>query len=88
MLGITFRYTDEGAQEGLCRAEHLVYITTAGGPLEGQNFGFDYVQGLGHMLGIPRAHCLAAQGLDIQGNDPDVLLNRAREDALLLAGRL
>ena len=31
VLGITFHYTDQGVQEGLCRAEHLVYITTAGG---------------------------------------------------------
>lgn len=88
MLGITFHYTREGVQEGLCRADQLVYITTAGGPLEGQNFGFDYVRGLGQMFGIPRAHCLSAQGLDIQGNDPEALLAQAREEALHLAGRL
>lgn len=88
VLGITFHYTREGVQEGLCRADQLVYITTAGGPLEGQNFGFDYVRGLGQMFGISRAHCLSAQGLDIQGNDPEALLAQAREEALQLAGRL
>ena len=88
VLGITFHYTREGMQEGLCRADRLVYITTAGGMLEGQNFGFDYVRGLGRMFGIPQAHCLAAQGLDIQGNDPEALLARAREEALQLAGQL
>lgn len=88
VLGITFHYTREGVQEGLCRADQLVYITTAGGPLEGQNFGFDYIRGLGQMFGIPHAHCLSAQGLDIQGNDPEALLARAREEALRLAARL
>ena len=88
VLGITFHYTQEGAQEGLCRADQLVYITTAGGPLEGQNFGFDYVRGLGRMFGIPNAHCLSAQGLDIWGSDPQALLAKAREEALLLAGRI
>ena len=36
MLGITFRYTQEGEQVGMSRAGELVFITTAGGPLEGQ----------------------------------------------------
>ena len=88
VLGITFRYTQEGRQVGLCRADHLVYVTTAGGPLEGQNFGFEYVKGLGAMLGIPHAHCLAAQGLDVWGNNPQALLDQARGQALALAGQL
>lgn len=36
MLGITFRYTQEGEQVGMSRARELVFITTAGGPLEGR----------------------------------------------------
>ena len=39
ILGITFHYTQEGKQEGLCRAEKLVYITTAGGIIGNQNYG-------------------------------------------------
>ena len=62
--------TPSMGQEGLCRAEHVVYITTAGGPIGEQNFGFDYVGGLGRMLGIPQAHCLSAEGLDVWGNGP------------------
>ena len=31
VVGITFRYTPEGIPEGLCRAERLYYVTTAGG---------------------------------------------------------
>ena len=73
---------------GLSRARALVYCTTAGGPLEGQNFGFDYVKALGAMLGVPEAHCLAAQGLDIWGADPDAILSQAEQDAAALAQRL
>ena len=64
-LGITFGYTQAGEQRGLCRAERLIYITTAGGPLEDRNFGYEYVRGVAGMLGITNTHCVAAQGLDI-----------------------
>lgn len=70
-LGITFGYTQAGEQRGLCRAERLIYITTAGGPLEDRNFGYEYVRGVAGMLGIINTHCVAAQGLDIRGNDPE-----------------
>lgn len=86
-LGITFHYTEHG-QEGLCRAEHVVYITTAGGPIGEQNFGFDYVGGLGRMLGIPQAHCLSAEGLDVWGNDPQAILEEAKVQAQKLAAAL
>ena len=88
VLGITFHYTDQGVQEGLCRAEHLVYITTAGGVIGEKNFGFDYLRGLGEMFGIPHAHFLSAQGLDIWGNDSQALLDQAKEQARLLAGQI
>ena len=81
MLGITFRYTQEGRQVGMSRARDLVYITTGGGALERQNYGFDYLKGLAAMFGIPYAHCLAAEGLDIQGNHPENILREAQERA-------
>ncbi len=88
MLGITFRYTREGEQVGMSRAKELIYITTAGGPLEGQNYGFDYLKGLGGMFGIPSVRCLCAQGLDIQGNDPEAILKEAQERAVQLTKML
>ena len=84
MLGVTFRYTQEGEQVGMSRAKELVFITTAGGPLEGQNYGFDYLKGLAAMFGIPSARCLSAQELDIQGNDPEAILREAQERAVQL----
>ena len=77
-LGITFGYTQAGEQRGLCRAERLIYITTAGGPLEDRNFGYEYVRGVAGMLGIINTHCVAAQGLDIRGNDPEAILREAQ----------
>ena len=86
-LGITFRYTQEGLCQGLCRAEKLLYITTSGGPLAGQNFGFEYVKGLGTMLGSPQIQCAAAESLDVWGGPGEENLRRAGEELRLLAAR-
>ena len=88
MLGITFRYTQEGEQVGMCRAGALVYLTTAGGPIGEQNYGFQYLQGLGRMLGIPEARCVAAENLDVWGCDPESIVEEARERAIRLAQNL
>ena len=88
VLGITFHYTLEGKQEGLCQAGNLVYITTSGGPIGDNNFGYDYLRGLSGMFGISRTHCLTAEGLDVWGNDTQAILNRAKKQAEKLAASL
>lgn len=88
MLGITFRYTEEGQQVGLSRARALVYCTTGGGPVTGQNFGYDYIKALAAMFGIPETYCVVAEGLDIWGNDVDAILAKAKEDLSCLAAAL
>ena len=88
MLGITFRYTQEGQQVGMSRARALVYLTTAGGPIGEQNYGFQYLQGLGRMLGIPEARCVAAENLDVWDSDPEAIVEEARERAVRLAQSL
>ena len=88
MLGITFRYTQEGQQVGMSRAGALVYLTTAGGPIGEQNYGFQYLQGLGRMLGVPEARCVAAENLDVWGRDPEAIVEEARERAVRLARSL
>ena len=87
-LGITFRYDEDGQQVGLSQARALVYLTSAGGPVEGQNYGFDYLKALGAMFGIPHAYCVAAEGLDIQGTDVQAVLRRAGDRAASLARQL
>ena len=87
-LGITFRYTEDGRQVGMSRAEALVYCTTAGGPVQGQNFGYDYIRALAAMFGIETAHCAAAEGLDIFGNDVEAILSKTRAELSELAQKL
>lgn len=79
VVPVTFRYTKEGELEGLCRAEKLLYITTVGGKLEGQDLGFAYVKALGARLGIGQIQCAAAEELDIWSGDTEGTLVRAEE---------
>ena len=80
VCGLTFRYTPDGRPEGLCRARRLVYVTTAGGPTAGLDFGFDYVRALAaQFYGIPDVRGYRAEGLDIYGADVPALLAAARE---------
>ena len=88
VLGITFRYAEDGRQVGLSRARALVYLTTAGGPVEGQNYGFDYLRGLAGMFGIPDSRCVAAENLDVLGTDVEQVLRQAEERAGALAREL
>lgn len=78
--GITFRYSENGIPQGLCRAKRLIYITTAGGPIF-RNFGFDYVEALAQgFYGIPDVRLVKAEGLDIWGADVNAILERTKRD--------
>lgn len=77
-LGVTFRYDEQGRLVGMSKAEKLLYITTGGGVIQGQNHGFDYVKALGEMLGISKAQCVAAELLDVIGGPGEDNLAKAR----------
>ena len=82
VVGITFRYTEEGVPVGLCRAKQLFYVTTAGGTWAPDAFGFGYIKALAETYyGIADVRKIEALGLDMAGADPEALL-RAAEDAL------
>jgi FMN-dependent NADH-azoreductase len=75
ILGITFRYTPEGIPEGLCRAQNLTYITTAGGNVVPEEYGFGYVKALAqNFYGIPDVRLIKATGLDIIGADVEAII--------------
>ena len=77
--GITFCYSDRGEPESLCRAKSLHYVTTAGGFIGQNDFGFAYVKALAQTLfGITQIHRYAAEGLDIFGADAEQILCRAK----------
>ena len=76
--GITFQYGADGIPQGLCKAKSLIYVTTAGGPIV-QDFGFEYVKTLAHLFyGIPNTFLVKAEGLDIWGNNPAEILEKAK----------
>ena len=78
--GITFRYK-KGVPQGLCRAKRLIYVTTAGGSIY-DNFGFEYVKALAQKIyGIGEVLFFKAENLDIDGNDVNDILRRAKSDA-------
>lgn len=84
-LGVTFRYDEQGQLVGMSKAEKLLYITTGGGVIWGQNYGFDYVKALGAMLGISEAQCVAAELLDVLGGPGEENLEKARAELEELA---
>ncbi|MCR4841613.1 MAG: NAD(P)H-dependent oxidoreductase [Lachnospiraceae bacterium] len=79
--GVTFTYTEEGALKGLCGAKDLYYVTTSGGPMFDEVFGFGYVKALAqNFYGIPEVKLIKAIGLDIYGADADAIVNKAIEE--------
>lgn len=83
VCGITFRYSEKGIPVGLCKAEKLYYITTSGGFINENNFGFDYVKALSTTLfGIETVQSFSAEGLDIEGADIGQILQQAKENAV------
>lgn len=77
--GITFRYGEDGRPVKLGACKRLVYITTAGGYLPAESSLELYLRELCGLLSIPDMLLIKAEGLDIQGNDPDKLLREAIE---------
>ena len=78
VLGITFRYTPDGIPEGLCKAEKLTYVTTAGGNFFPEEYGFGYVKALAQTFyGIPDVRLIKAVGLDIDGADTEAIIQSA-----------
>lgn len=83
VLGLTFEYTEDGFPRGLCRARKLIYVTTAGGPILSDEYGYGYVKALArNFYGIPDVCQVKAEGLDVAGADVQGILDRALEGFL------
>ena len=79
--GITFHYSDQGRPESLCRAKALYYVTTAGGIIGQNDFGFDYIKALAeNFFGITKIQRYAAEGLDIFGADTEKIICKAKQE--------
>ena len=78
--GITFEYSETGRPVSKCRAKKLYYITTSGGYIGNNNFGFDYVKALAeNFFGINDISFYSAEGLDIFGADIKSIMDEAKE---------
>ncbi len=79
VIGLTFAYTDDGLPISLCKAKKLFYLTTAGGKIFSEEYGFGYIKALAKTFyGIDECVCIKAEGLDIYGADVNALLDNAK----------
>lgn len=80
VTGITFKYSPQGDPVGLCNAQRIIYVTTAGGAINEFNLGYDYIKALANTCyGIHDIVCYKAQNLDIIGADKGLILRLALE---------
>lgn len=78
VVGITFKYSEQGIPKGLCKADRLFYVTTAGGYYVPEEFGFGYVKALAqNYYGIQDVRQIKAAGLDTEGADVDSIMKDA-----------
>lgn len=81
VAGITFKYSKEGRPRSLCRAKALYYVTTAGGFIGQNDFGFTYVKALAQsFFGITQIRRYTAEGLDIFGADVEKIMGKAKAE--------
>lgn len=79
--GITFSYSDKGYPVSLCKAKKLIYITTAGGPIISDEFGFGYIKSLAkNFYGISDIVYIKAEGLDVYGANIEDILAKAKKN--------
>ena len=79
---ITF-HTDEHGLHGLCKADHMVFLTARGAfytdtPLEQ---GSRYLEQMAGFFGIEKYDCVAAEGLDIGAWPVEELMDKAKAQA-------
>ena len=75
---LTFCYNEKGMPCGLTNVKKAVYLTTAGGYIGNNNFGFDYIKGVfSTLFGVEDISFFSAEGLDIYGSDPEKIVSDA-----------
>lgn len=84
---LTFRYENDRCI-GLCRGRESVYMTTAGSPVAGNNWGEDYMKAVLTTLGIPGFTAIRAEALDLEGRDVDAIMEAAEQQAVRAAREL
>lgn len=84
VCGITFDYGQNGKPYGMCKAKSLYYVTTSGGYIGENDFGFLYVKALAeNFFGIPEVFSIKAEGLDVFGADVRKIIEKAKAGIVL-----
>lgn len=79
VLGVTFDYEND-LPVGLCKAQKLYYVTTAGGVFV-PDYGYNYIKRAANdFYGIKETYCIYAEKLDILGSDTEDILQKAKND--------
>ncbi len=77
VVGLTFCYEND-LPKGLCRAKKLYYVTTAGGRIVSEEYGFGYVKALANnFFGIHDCRLIKAENLDMFDSDADLIMKKA-----------
>ena len=80
VVGLTFMYSQDGKPVGLCNAKKLIYITTSGGKIVSDEFGYGYIKELAHKFhGIKDIEYIKAEELDIIGADIEDIIQKAEK---------
>lgn len=87
--GITFRYENDKSI-GMCNADKMLFITTRGADLSKpenahMEMGSRHLELLSKQFGIDNYYCIAGDGLDIEGADPEKIVAEKIEEAKELA---
>ncbi|MBR2851092.1 MAG: NAD(P)H-dependent oxidoreductase [Anaerotignum sp.] len=84
--GITF-HTDEQGLHGLCKADHMVFLTARGGIYKDSDMeqGSRYLEQMAGFFGIEKYDCVAAEGLDIGAWPVEELMDQAKAQATEVA---
>ena len=76
-VGIVSRYGADGIPVGICRADELIYVTTAGGQYI-PDFSYGYIKAIAETcFGIKNTKLIKAEMLDIIGMDAEKILSEA-----------
>lgn len=76
---LVFKYDEEGNAIGLCQADRIVYITTAGGKIDNE-YGYEYIKTLAKKYhGIKHCDKIQAENLDIINAKVEEELAKARK---------
>ena len=79
IIGLTFAYSESGRPYGLCKAKRLFYVSTSGGKMVSEEFGFGYVKALCETFyGIKNVVVFRAEMLDVIGHDASAELEKAK----------